>query len=559
MKKFEPATNGDAIVGVGNSMYTTSGAGGPQALTLRQVLTNYTNVIKIIDFRGSDGNLFAYVSGGGGEYHRSSDGVTWTTAGSIASSGIVNLGDMIVFDQQIVALAGTNIVSSADGQNWSTDASADAVYRISGSGNFFFVGVAMAPWGEPAVYFIDDGKLHVLDFYIKTAYPIEDVGDQRGIWTGTVWNGSVWITDGLNIYEYNPGRESTVRYQGPFNKQSVPPSWASRGVFSPFPSDDDSYRIIEFIPGISDLFAVCRRFLDASGAFAEPSMRILVYNGTGWSWYGPEVTGSIPAASALFSSSGTEYGRKLAVVSYADQSPADRTLTYHHWRLPIISDIPIVNWKEGFEAGPLPFETGWFDGGFSELEGVLLKLSIDGYNLSATETVRVEYRLNNKEDASYDDLGTFTADQQEIWFNLNQSLDKRGVPFKTVQFRISLDRASSLSSDVTKSPEISALILLFDKTPRIRTSWNIRIDMSRTSERGMLLEEDTPATVEGIWQFLKSLVNTPQLIKMEIPSMEPGGINVRITDMPTTVSEFRESLGGKQAFVELQLIETVSQ
>ncbi|KKM17706.1 hypothetical protein LCGC14_1673030, partial [marine sediment metagenome] len=41
------------------------------------------------------------------------------------------------------------------------------------------------------------------------------------------------------------------------------------------------------------------------------------------------------------------------------------------------------------------------------------------------------------------------------------------------------------------------------------------------------------------------------------PSIEPGGINVRITDMPTSIDEFREAMGGRGE-VNLQFIETVS-
>jgi hypothetical protein len=105
------------------------------------------------------------------------------------------------------------------------------------------------------------------------------------------------------------------------------------------------------------------------------------------------------------------------------------------------------------------------------------------------------------------------------------------------------------------TPELSALILLFDKVPRVRTAWTIRIDTSRTVERAFVIEHEEPATTEGIWQFLKSLVNTPRLIKLEIPSLESGGVNVRITDFPGTFSEFRSAAGGR-GFVELQLIET---
>ncbi len=551
---FSAVSLGQSIFGVGNAVFT----GGLNAnMTRRSLLTNYTRVNRLVDFRGSTGALHVYVCGGGTnpDYYRSANGTAWVKGDAIPSSGVVEVHDLIAWDGLLVAYAtsgGTaGITASADGVSWEFDDTAE--WRWIPNEAVQFLGVSMAPWGASAIYFLDGGRLWVLDFFVHNAVPIRDLGDEASLWTGTVWNGSIWVTDGLSVWEYNPGNSSTVRAVGIFGKDGLPPSWRDNDPPSPYPSDDGSYRIIEFLPGLGTLFAVARRFLDNAGLRPENQWRLLAYNGTGWSWYGPEIAG-VPQGGYIQGAGTNEYGPRIVVVSQADADPLDLTLTAHNWTLPISHAAPSVGWKESFEAGPLHFETGWFDGGFVELEGVLLRLTLDGHNLSNTETVLVEYRLNNDEDATYLSLGTFTNNQQVVWFDE----EKRGVAFKSVQFRISLDRATALNSDRTKSPELRALILLFDKKPHIRTSWNIRIDMSRTAERGMLLDPETPATVETIWQFLKSLVNTPKLINLQVPSMEPGGVNVRITDLPTTVSEFRTAVGGKQAFVELQLIEVAA-
>ena len=105
------------------------------------------------------------------------------------------------------------------------------------------------------------------------------------------------------------------------------------------------------------------------------------------------------------------------------------------------------------------------------------------------------------------------------------------------------------------SPEIKALILVYDKVPNIRTSWTVRLDVSRMVERPFNIDDEN-ATLESIWQFLKSVVNTPTLALLQIPSLESGGIRVRITDMPGSFERFREAIGGR-GFIELQLVETV--
>ena len=62
------------------------------------------------------------------------------------------------------------------------------------------------------------------------------------------------------------------------------------------------------------------------------------------------------------------------------------------------------------------------------------------------------------------------------------------------------------------------------------------------------------ATYERVWQFIKTMVNTPTLIELKVPSLESGGVNVRITDMPASAEDFRPARGGR-GVIDLQLIE----
>jgi hypothetical protein len=586
---------------------------------------------RIVESRASDGTRFLLACGSdatlgsSSTYYRSPDGGTWTDAANLPATpaGVAQFSDMIVWDGLVIGHAeGDQIIGSADGIAWLTD-SADALdpHWRTGGVAVGFIGTAMAPWGASAVYFLSGGRLWVLDWYVYNAVEIKDVGDDNWLSVGTVWNGAILVSDGYNVWEYNPGNAQTVRKVGLFGKDGPPPSWVGN-VAGSAQVGGDNYHITHFLPGTSDLFAI------ASSLAAPRSWRLLVYNGVGWSWLGSEVANSQPYSAIVdrfpLSVSLTEVTRFIDVAALNDQNGT--TLTLHTYQLPVASDVPASGGRQVFEDGPLSFETGWFDGGFIELEGALLRMSLDGYNLSATETVRVEYRLNNNEGATYENLGTYTQNQQEIWFDP----DHLGVAFKSVQFRITLNRGlgtlwedsgfnigealddsetaidtnddiedmgmmvgdiirvgteqmlitgftfatpdvinvtrgynnttaathdngDGIYTELPETPELRALILLFDKKPRIRTAWTIRIDVSRTVERKLLIGDET-MTTESIWQFLKSLVNTPKLLHLVIPSMESGGINVRITDMPATISEFREAVGGR-GFVEIQLIE----
>ncbi|KKL11569.1 hypothetical protein LCGC14_2544510, partial [marine sediment metagenome] len=483
------------------------------------------------------------------------------------------LSDAIVWRGLVIAHGeGDQIIGSADGKAWDADSAGVLEPRWrTGTSTVNFIGTAMAPWGEDAVYFLSRGQLWILDWDNHNATEIRDIGDSNTLTTGTVWNGAVIITNGWNVWEYNPGNAMTVRRIGLFGKDGAPTSWIEDTGHAGL---SNAYAISHLIPGTSDLWAVCRSLT------SPRSWRMAVYNGVGWSWYGPEVASSQPWAGIIsrfpLGASLVPWSRSIDVAALDDHGGTDFTL--HTYFLPTAGDVPFPGSGQRFEDGPLSFETGWFAGGFLELEGVMLRMSLDGYNLSGTETVRVEYRLNNDTNASYIDLGTYTNNQQEIWF----TNDHRGETFKTVQFRITLDRgigvifsdsgvnmAETLDDSETAltvgdsisfrvgdvirvdtehmlitsivsstnvltvtrgynsttaavhnggtediyledgvTPVLKALVLLYEKVPKMRTSWNIELDVTATVNRRMLLNPEEPATVEGIWQFLKSLVNT---------------------------------------------------
>ena len=527
---------------IGNGIYTLAMDG---TLTRRINITNSDQVINILDFRGSDGTRRLYATNeDDANYFFSTNGTSWSDGSGLSGqSGMLLLYNAVVWDAQIIAFGktgggATGLTSSADGVNWSNDDSAIGFHWIPTDDSVYMIGIAMAPWGASALYFLDLGNLYVLDWSVYNAVKIEGLGEANRLVRGTSWNGQIAVTDGRRVWLYEPA-SANIRPIGPFGVEGAAPSWI-----------DNDYRIAQLIGGANDLFALC-----VSESLAVPSndYRIAVYNGVGWSWFGPEVTGQIPWGALIGTLvSTTDTGSFRARSLHVLQHPlGSLTTTLSSWQLPEIGDVAYVGTgrSQSFEDGPLHFEMGWFDGGFSELEGVLLKLSIDAYQLTTTETVLVEYRLNNNESSAYTTLGTFTNNQQTLFF----TKDGKGVPFKTVQFRISLDRGSTAQA----TPILRALILLFDKKPLMRTSWTVKIDVSRMVERSMTLEEEERATFESVWQQLKTFYNTPQLLTLRVPSIESGGILVRITDMPATIEDFRESMGGRGS-IQIDMIETVS-
>jgi len=521
--------------GVGNKVYTIPSARTSSAVVA--TLTNAESVSGIIDWRNrvvNNRGLYAFTINGAltSKYWIMSTAGVWT-------EGARRVWEALVWDGKLVAMlplpagnpwgpeGGIVCGYSTNGLSWNVD---DVDAQISHPIWFFqglahFIGDAMAPWGgNTTPYFIDQGKLYALDFYKQSAMEIKEVGDKQRLTCGTVYEGQVWVSDGWNIWVYDPGAAETVRRVGIYNRFGVPPSM--RG-----------YVVGQIIGGTSTLYVIMN---DDSRSV----MRVLAYTGIGWTPVSPEITTTNPISSIVgrfpFGQSLTVPSRYLDVM--CNTGELSTSLKLLSFRLPTSGDIPTPG--DGFfEAGPSAFETGWLDGGFADLDGALHRLTIDAFSLTSTETVKVEYRLDSDETAGYTLLGTFNNSTKTIWFAANH----RGVQFRTVQFKITLARGSTN----TTTPELVALVLVYDKKPEFRSAWTFKIDLNRSTER----QENT---AQALWATLKALYDVKTLVPLIIPNVEPSpGINVRIVDMPLSLDDWRDAAKSK-GYVEISVLQPLA-
>ena len=473
-------------------------------------------------------------------YWYSTDGSAWTEGGRVVWDGLV-WDDKIIASMPLPAGSphGTQgqIVAgySSNGVDWNVD-NADA--NINRPKWFFqglphFIGVAMAPWGRQAPYFLDGGKLWVLDFYKETAIPIEEVGDKQRLATGSVIEGLVWVTDGWNIWVYDPGGSATVRRIGIYNRFGVPPSMVG-------------YTVAQIVGGTSTTYIIIEDNVNAK-------TRIVAYTGIGWTTLSPVITSTNPIGAVVgrfpVSQDVSVPSRYLDI--FCNAAELSTTIKLNSWRLPTTGDIPTPG--DGFfEDGPLYYETGWLDGGFLDIKGALHRLHCDAFSLTASETITVSYRLDNNESGAYTTLGTFDNTTTELWFD---ATNHRGIEFRTVQFKISLDRGSTN----TLTPELIALTLVYDKKPEFRSAWTFRIDVNRMVETGATGSGwSGVATPLKVWQALKTAYDIKTLLPFIIPNVEPSpGINVRIVDMPLTFDDFRNAVDGKGA-VDISVLQPLA-
>lgn len=524
-------------LGLGNAIYRTVDDG--DTLTRVKAIGNNAYMIStILNFAAKpDGaaKLYAFPEGtsGAARYQVSTDPENTWTDGGTGTQKVIE--DAIVWESDKRYIIGTcpiaQIIFSTDGATWNIDAAADGepLWR-AGYGRVMFIGVFMAPWGESAVHFLaqnDQGhiSLFALDFHARKA--VEIPISKTDLICGTVWQNYIVVSDGDNVYLWDG---ATVRNI----------SWSRRGAL---PSMFQNGLIWNLVGGGDYLYAILES--------APTVTKLIVYNGAGWS--------ALNSGSTAYSSMILGYltrfiprivgSQRRLVTLGAEKFASDATdFKRIHWTLPQNSDTPSVD-LDNFSDGPLSFVTGWIDGGFREISGALYRLYIDGYNIGSDEKVTVAYGLDNDETTWHTDLedsGVFTAAGQSKDFPGSGA----GKEFRTVRFRVTLDRGST----TTKSPELKALVLLYDKKPDFRSSWTLRIDVSQMKASKTQVGGND-ATVLNVWEKLISIWNTKTLVVLNVPNIDTS-VYVKMTDMIGTFDDFRDAAEG-QGFVDITVVEPI--
>ena len=536
------------LIGLGSSIYRTT-----DGITFTRVFAGGADAGQcqaIVSFIDRDSTIFHFAAfssiaealTGTARYIRSADnGATWVNG---ASDKVLH--DIFYWDNKLLGAYGRSIifaVLSGGVEAWNLDDVNDAEFITNvAAGHIHFIGIAQAPWGEPAVYFTDERRLYALDFFARKSYKIDaGIG---GLASATcIWNGDIIISDGWNVFVYSPQGE-TLRNIGFSRKDGIPPN--VRG----------GYVISALIPSDNYLYAMVN---------AATTTYLYCYNGVGWHQVGAEITGfySNAGLQASYPPVGVVAERRIHLLGAA--TTTSTTVLVKNFILPNLHHIPVVG-VDNFGASGAAVITGWIDGGFNDIDGTLLRLNIDAFSLSPTSTVRIEYRLDNDENATWIQM-VDSANVADVFDNLTSVLyfasasPKRGIKFRTVQFQITLLRSGAL----TDSPEIKALTLVYLKTPTLRSAWTFDIDVNRMIETGAAGGDTTyyvdgvAATMANVWAKLKTLwTNSHVLLPLIIPNLEPSpGINIKLTDIPLTFDDFRNAVAGK-GHLTIQCLEPVT-
>lgn len=523
------------LFGFGSSIYSSTdgitftqrlagGADSGQCQALAELQDSSTGSPFIYAAFNSKTSLLA----GTARYQVSAD--TGTTWGNGATNRVYQ--DIYSWDGKLLAFWGNQLIYmtlTGGVETWNIDIPTDGkpVWNAPGA-NPRFVGAAEAPWG-PAIYVTNSRELFRLNFFARKAYKV-DLGNAEPIRAQCMWGGMMYFSGGYNVIQYDPSRDS-ARMIGIPIKDGVPPSLhATTGDFL----------ITALFPADKYLMAVLQNS-------SQTLTWLFVYNGSGWSALGQYNSSSWAnfGFMAIYPSLGEPSARRVVIPSAANAGST--TMTVITYKLPM-QQIPSVN-VDDFEDGPMGFITSWMDLGFSDLDGVLYHMICDGFNLTATETVTVGYRLNNDESIGFTPLidpatggvGVFNGTTRRLRFG-----GVEGVQFRTVQFQVTLDRGAT----ITKSPELADLTVVYNKKPDLRTSWQFEVDVSR------LLSQNPGRTFEDVYQEYVDHWNTKTLLPFSVPNLRTT-MHVEMSAMPVTLDNFRDAVAG-QGKITVTVLEPIS-
>lgn len=493
---------------VGDRIFKLNEAGTPTQL---KTVTNALNGRTILEFKQKDAanrRLFAFfhtftAPRANYWYSAHDDYDDWA-----AGDGGRVLTDALIFRDFLLAADDSGkIVYSTTGLNgsWNDTDAADGEPVIDmGLAPIQFVGVANAPWGRPAPYFLHRGVLYALAYDAREYHEIPLQNSLR-LHSGTIWQGQVVVHDGFNVYAYDPATQKSKAIGMPGERSGRPFSF--------------QYGVQHLFTAGPYLCAVMNRFAGTSDPY-----QVLFYTGRGWhsiySDYDVSPTIDFGWAGAAFAwrdASWTQTAPQVFVIGAAALTGAAGSMYLQQWNMPqygegMVNDAEDVAYTSPTDAY---FDTPWLRI-YADLDGVCVGVLVHATMPAATaSTIRLEYRTT--QGGSWTALGEMAVGEVPFKFMPFGSADGDslygGIDFREVQLRVRFYTAAAGTN--AKWPELLSLVPVFSKhTTRMR--WSFVIDVAQTAG------EETGAAVlqnfSDILKHIKDCIDNP-LAKLEIPNL----------------------------------------
>ena len=432
--------------------------------TLTEAVDMGTVVVTMLHTFSGGGTERIYAAGNG-RFYSSTDGASWLQS----DAGIFGYWFLNFDNKLIKAGAATGAGRPAVVSQCTTGTGLAADYTtlvdlgpIAAGGAVIGGLVAFRNENGPTTFFLlqdnakKDAGLYDLDVFVRKATPVEldyaprlsslyEVLAQPAHNQPVVLNDKLYVPMWDQVMEWQPG---SARFIGPDVDQGLP---AGYGL-------------------VHSLVATRQQLLAVAGTTA---WAILSYNGVGWHVL---YTSSV-AIRGLYIS-GAQAPQRLY---WAEQAQNSTTGTIYYLTLPISGGENPINDSASTYAASGILITPWVDGGFADLDKLLLKMRIRAENLAnivAVPTtgaeVLIEYQLDDTgtDGGTWTTLGTFDAASDILYFGSSSE----GVGCRSWRLRITLSRGTT----TTTTPIVRALTLDFLVTPDYRAADSFWVDIGET-------------------------------------------------------------------------------
>jgi hypothetical protein len=428
-----------------------------------------TDSVVFTDAGGTTYLVFAHYDSNGSGYTYSSNGSSWTT-------DTTDTKFVTVWDERLWGISHTGQLWYATTIGTEVD---DAVLPL--------------PDGSVTDLFVARNAAGILNIYAATteglfmhnadnarfeetqmAFPIHS---ENGKGT-TRWRDSVYIPSGLGVYKYINGSNSAViTVVGPDRDDGMP--FDKRGAIRMMAGSHN-----ELLAGIDARFSPLSIASTSvpyqwESHFGSPVIdpdagysSIVGYNEMGWETKWLSGTSGKGLDSMHVSSSYDE--------EYRVWWGHDNSVWFMNLPPAIINPSEMAEFEYALTA---THETPWFNAGQSEVGKLALKLRIEAQNLTADETVKVEYATDYNE--TYTDAGdtidasTMGAASGTYVYTFGSSL---GTEFRSIKFKLTLNRSDATTTGLEKfeSPDVVSLTMEWRK--KIAAKWGHQVGVDLTND-----------------------------------------------------------------------------
>ena len=444
--------------------YANGGDSWGSALTTSGITDAVTDSLVFTDAGGTSYLVLAHYDSGGSGYSYSSNGTSWTTDATDTKF-------LTVWDDRLWGI-------SHEGQLWSAAAIGteydDAVLPLP-DGSVTSLFVARNAMGIPIIYAATTEGLFAHDadnaMWSATQFTLPIHPDNgKG---STRWRDSVYIPSGNGIYKYiNGSNSAVVTVIGPDRDDGLPSD--KRGAIRTMAGSHNELLIgVDAQVGAAAVAtdAISRQWQShvGSAVMADDagSSTILGYNELGWE------------TKWIAGDTGTTFDDMHVSTAYN---------TYRVWwganGVVYFMNLPkdIINPSEVDDfayATSGVHDTPWFNAGQSEVDKLALNLRIECQDLSANETVLVQYATDYSE--SYTTAVTLNSTTMggasgTYTYTFGSSA---GTTFRAIKFRLTLSRSTATTTGLEKfnSPDVVSLTLEWRKKLPAKWGHTVEVDL----------------------------------------------------------------------------------